>query len=216
MRVSFAICVCNEHNELKNLLSFLKKVKRDGIDEIVVLVDSSKENKLVSAVLYSFSNDVRIFHRAFDGDFANHKNFLNDQCSGEIIFNIDADEIPQESLVKIVQELRDDDGKFDVVYVPRINICPGYTEEFIKKHGFKVNEMGWINWPDYQGRIYKKHVKWVGKVHEHPDGKSVSSLPAEPACALWHIKSVERQNRQNQLYSELEQTIKSNSSLKRS
>ena len=92
---------------------------------------------------------------------------------------------------------------FDVIYVPRLNLCPGWTKEFIKRHNFNVNEMGLINWPDYQGRIYKKGVEWCGKVHEKPNGKNVKLLPAHVNLALWHVKSVYKQNKQNDLYNSI-------------
>lgn len=198
--ISYAICVCNEHQELKNLLKFLHETKGEN-DEIVILVDSKKENKLVSSVI-SYFTGVNIFTRPFDGDFAAHKNYLNSCCKGDIIFNIDADEIPQEGLMNVVKDMSTHED-FDVLYVPRINICPGYTQEFIKRHNFSVNEMGLINWPDYQGRIYKKGVEWKGKVHEKPDGRNVKMLPANTQLALWHIKSVSKQDKQNDLYNNI-------------
>ena len=201
--ISYAICVCNEHQELKNLLEFLQETKNEN-DEIVILVDSKKENKLVSSVIGLFHNNVKVFTRSFDGDFAAHKNYLNSCCSGDIIFNIDADEIPQEGLMKVVNDFSNNED-FDVLYVPRINICPGYTQEFINKHKFNVNEMGLINWPDYQGRIYKKGVQWEGKVHEKPNGKNIKLLPASTQLALWHVKSVSKQNKQNDLYNNIQE-----------
>lgn len=198
--ISYAICVCNEHQELKNLLDFLYETKNED-DEIVILVDTKKENKLVSSVIKLFPK-VKVFTRSFDGNFAAHKNYLNSCCQGDIIFNIDADEIPQEGLMNIVKGISGGDD-FDVLYVPRINICPGYTQKFVEKHNFKVNEMGFINWPDYQGRIYKKGIEWEGKVHEKPSGKNIKLLPVNFEYALWHVKSVTKQNKQNDLYNNM-------------
>lgn len=193
--ISYAVCVCKgEENELKNLLVFLNEACKKEY-EIVVLVDSSKNHDDIIKILEKFPK-VKTHFRKFDGNFAMHKNYLGDLCNGDVIFNIDADEIPQEGLIRIIEELNE---KFDVIYVPRINICPGYTEEFIQKHGFQINDAGWINWPDYQGRVYKKGLKWIGAVHEKIDG-APKVLPPNPKFALWHIKTTERQNRQNELY----------------
>jgi hypothetical protein len=66
-----------------------------------------------------------------------------------------------------------------------------------------VNEHGYVNWPDYQWRIYKntKHIKWENRVHERLVGfNSLTNLPAKPEYALNHIKSIERQEKQNALY----------------
>lgn len=197
--ISYAICVCKgEEQELKNLLSFLKEACKKE-HEIVVLIDSSKNYENIRKILDDFPN-VKTHTRVFDGNFAAHKNHLGDLCKGDVIFNIDADEIPQEGLVRLVEDLNEN---FDVIYVPRINICPGYTENFIQKHGFQANDVGWINWPDYQGRVYKKGLQWIGAVHEKIDG-APKVLPPNPKFALWHIKTTERQNRQNELYKSIQ------------
>lgn len=201
MLVSYGICVCNEYRELKNLLIFLRETRNPVDTEIVCLVDSSKDNKLVRTVLSSFP-EVKVIEREFKNDFADHKNYLNSQCEGDVIFNIDADEMPQEMLIKLVENAAKMED-FDVLYVPRINICPGYTEKFIKKHNFNVNNVGWINWPDYQGRVFKKGTLWEGIVHEKPNGQNIKNLPADPTIALWHIKDTDRQNKQNEYYKDL-------------
>jgi hypothetical protein len=41
VKISYAICVCNEHREIESLVNFLLKVK-DAEDEINILVDSGK------------------------------------------------------------------------------------------------------------------------------------------------------------------------------
>lgn len=199
MVISYAICACEgEENELRNLLTFLKEACKKEY-EIVVLLDSSKNCDTLQTVIKEFQ-DVKTYFRNFKGDFATHKNYLGDLCNGDIIFNIDADEIPQEGLIHLVENMNE---QFDVICVPRINICPGYTEDFIQKHGFNVNDVGWINWPDYQGRIYKKNLKWIGNVHEKIDG-APKFIPPNPKFALWHIKTTERQNRQNELYKSIQ------------
>jgi hypothetical protein len=42
------------------------------------------------------------------------------------------------------------------------------TQNHILKWGWRVNEKGWVNYPDYQQRIFKNidRIKWVNKVHE--------------------------------------------------
>lgn len=196
--LSYAITVCNESAELFNLLTFLSTIKRSD-DEIVVLVDVKNSTDGVYDVLSSFKN-INVFEKEFNNDFAEHKNYLNTLCKGEYVFNIDADEIPQEFLVKTVEKLTDA-GENDLIWIPRINICPGYTQEFIKRHNFNCNEFGWINWPDYQGRVYRRGLKWGGKVHEKiTDADRALGIKPTPQLALWHIKSVSKQDRQNILY----------------
>ena len=52
--------------------------------------------------------------------------------------------------------------------VPRINTVEGLTEQHIRQWGWEVNDKGWVNYPDYQDRIFKNkpEIYWVNKVHE--------------------------------------------------
>ena len=77
------------------------------------------------------------------------------------------------------------------------------TDEHIKKWNWRVNDKKWINWPDYQMRIWKNlpEIKWRNKVHEVLEGhKSFSALPPQEEWALYHPKTIERQENQNEFY----------------
>jgi glycosyltransferase involved in cell wall biosynthesis len=202
MKISYAICVCNEHNELNSLLSFLSRVA-DSEDEINILVDSGKVTEEVRAVLKKFEKRIVVNERKFCGNFSKHRNYHITKCKGEYIFVLDADEIPQEALVKNIKNFDS-----DILYVPRMNIIPGHTEEWCKRMKFSVNEVGWINWPDYQGRYFKNNGKilWSLGLHERLVGSDkVAQLQAIPQLALWHVKSVEKQDKQDAFYSNLKE-----------
>jgi hypothetical protein len=203
MRITYAICVCDEHNELNALLSFLTKVIDDE-DDINILVDSGKVTKEVRCVLEKFNERIIVNERTFCGNFSNHRNYHITKCSGDYIFVLDADEIPKEELIKNIKSFDS-----DVLNIPRINIIPGYTEEWCKSMNFSVNDFGWINWPDYQGRFFKNDgkIKWSLGLHERLIGSDkVSNLEANPRVALWHIKSIEKQNKQDTFYKNLKET----------
>ena len=90
--------------------------------------------------------------------------------------------------------------------VPRVNTVEGLTDKHIQKWGWNVNNKGWVNWPDYQWRIWKNkpEIKWVNKVHEKLEGfLQYAPLPMEEGFALNHPKDIKRQERQNDYYSEL-------------
>lgn len=202
--VTYAVEVCNEDRELYSLLSFLVKTKESG-DDINVLVDSGKETPEVLKVIEQFADSITVCKRNFDGDFAAHRNYHIEQCKGDFIFMIDADEMPQEALIKNIKKPLMETS-CDMVYVPRINICPGFTNEWLERCKFSVNEAGFINWPDFQGRIFRnvEGIRWNKSLHEKIEGfKSAISLEANPLIALWHIKSVERQDKQDQFYKQL-------------
>jgi hypothetical protein len=202
VKISYAICVCNEDREFNSLVNFLLKVK-DEEDEINILVDSKNVTPEVREVLKSHGDKIVVNEREFDGKFSDHRNYHATKCTGDYIFAIDADEMPQEALITNIKTFEG-----DIMYVPRINICPGYTADWITDYKFNLNEMGWVNWPDYQGRYYKNNgeIKWSNDLHEKLEGPNpdkVAMLEAKPLVALWHIKTVERQDRQRAYYESL-------------
>jgi glycosyltransferase involved in cell wall biosynthesis len=207
MKISYAIPVCNEHVEIQRLVSFLLKHKQPQ-DEIVVSYDSKNGSIGVESYLRKMNVETSRFlwyPYEFDGHFANLKNELTKHCSGDYIFQIDADELPDIGLVENIHgilELND----VDVILVPRVNTVAGLTDEHIQKWGWNVNSDGWVNWPDMQWRLYKKSddIKWINKVHEQLDGfKTISHLPPQEELALHHPKTIERQEKQNEYYDTL-------------
>ena len=206
MKISYAIPVCNESMEIQRLISFLLQTKKQN-DEIVVLFDKTNGSKSVEEYLRSHSvNGEFIWHSyEFDGHFGNMKNHLTSLCSGDYIFQIDADELPHAILMENIHDILELND-IDVIVVPRVNTVEGLTDEHIQKWGWVVNENGWVNWPDYQWRIYKNSndIQWVNKVHEKLDGyTTISNLPNDGTMALFHPKTIERQEKQNEYYNTL-------------
>ena len=195
MKLSYAICVCNESKDLFSLVSFLLKVK-DEEDEITILIDTTHVTENVKNVIHYFGDKIETCERDFDGNFAEHRNYHITQCKGDYIFMIDPDEMPKENLIVNIKKMIHDSGA-ELIMVPRINICPGFTREWIEKYKFITNDLDWINWPDYQGRIFKndENIKWSRGLHEVVSGTSkIVQLQADPKISLWHIKSIEKQD----------------------
>jgi hypothetical protein len=206
MKISYAITVCNEFIEIQRLLTFLLTNKRTH-DEIVVLVDMTKNeptSELLGYLHKLSSNDaITLSEQNFNNHFADWKNKLSSICKGDYIFQIDADELPNENLIAVLPDLLEENNEIDVFLVPRVNTVEGLTPEHIQKWGWKVNDEGWVNWPDYQWRIWKNkpEIQWVNKVHERLDGfKMYTAMPDVEYFALYHPKTIERQEKQNQLY----------------
>ena len=207
MRISYAVTVCNEFTEIQRLMSFLLEKKRRE-DEIVVLYDSEHGDPEIEIFLRSHSvNGEFNWHKApFNKHFAEWKNKLSSLCSGDYIFQIDADEIPDENLIKELPGILESNPEVEVYLVPRVNTVEGITEDHIKLWRWNVNELGWVNWPDYQWRIYKNipTINWKNKVHEVLNGfKQYSILPESEDYALYHPKTIERQEKQNNYYNTL-------------
>ena len=207
MKISFAITVCNELEEIKRLVPFILKNKRPQ-DEIVILYDNKNGNPEVLDFLlpYNIKPHVQTW-RGFDfeDNFADWKNKLSDYCEGDYIFQLDADEMISEYMVKNINVMIGMNPGIDLIFLPRINTVDGLTEEHIKKWNWNVDEKGHVNHPDYQGRIYKSGLKWFGKVHERIVGYNKFSLLPEDDkdYSIIHHKTIDKQEKQNNYYSTL-------------
>ena len=207
MKISYAITVCNELEEVKRLLDFLLSSIREQ-DEIVILLDKSNSSIRIENLLRNYTDDNKITFVSdyFHGHFADWKNKLTSLCSGDYVFQIDADEIPHINLIENLPALLQDNQSVDMIRVPRVNTVEGLTQEHITKWGWNVNEKGWVIWADWQIRIYKNNgnIKWKNKVHEVLEGFNIHGmLPSEEEWSLYHPKTIERQVKQNNYYNSL-------------
>ena len=217
MKISYAITVYNEYKEIDNLLFHLSKHIRDE-DEVVVTRDVSKvgsgvfepEFQALEKVLEKYEygtyfKNLKVTTFEFNKDFAALKNYTKEQCSGDYIFHIDADEIPNEILIEQLPQILEIND-VELVWVPRINLVNGITEFHMNLWKWRTTEQGWINFPDYQARVFKnaEHIKWVGKVHEIIQGaQTYSHLPPQEELTLKHEKDIVRQEMQNKLYDDI-------------
>ena len=206
MKISYAITVCNELEEIKRLVDFLHSNKREQ-DEISILLDHSNGKDEVYRYLLTLPSDIKLNRDRFEGHFADWKNQLTLYCSGDYIFQIDADELPSEDLIKGLPHILQHNPDIDVYLVPRINTVEGLTQDHIVKWRWNVNEKGWVNYPDFQMRIYRNTptIQWKNKVHEVLGGyTSWATLPTEDEeFVLYHPKTIERQEKQNNYYDTL-------------
>lgn len=203
--ISNTITACDEHNELEKLLNYLRTSVKDN-DEIILQLDSKKTTNEVRDVASTYAGRIpvlKVIEFPLDGDFSSFKNNLKTHCTKEWIFNIDADELPSRFLVDNLYQILDANTDLDVLILPRWNVVEGITETHIKKWGWRFDTMGRINWPDWQMRIYRntKNIKWKNKVHEILDGfDKYAMLPEDKDYCLFHNKSIQRQEKQNNFY----------------
>jgi hypothetical protein len=199
--VSFAITVCNEHQELDRLLKQLDAILRTD-DEVIVQLDSTATDKVKSVV---DKYDFQSITFGLDNDFASFKNNLKSHCSKDWVFFIDTDEYLSDGLKDSIHEILNiNKGLVDVISVPRINTVDGLTRDHIDKWRWFVDDNGWVNYPDYQTRICanKSEINWVNKVHERLSGwRTIANLPH--GYDLLHPKSIERQEKQNKFYEQI-------------
>ena len=208
MVISYAITTHNEYDEINELLGIL--VHHIGADDEIVILDDFSDER-TQEVFTAWTSQYQMINwkieqRALDGDFSAQKNYLNSMCSGDYIVNIDADEIPHDvflNQIKKVIEIND----VDLIWVPRVNTVEGITEQHIQQWGWRVNEKGWINYPDYQARVYRnaENIKWIKPVHEIITGaKTFSHLPPHEELSFYHKKKIDKQEKQNELYGKIQ------------
>lgn len=209
MKISYAILTHNEGTCIGTLIEFLVKHKNPD-DEIVIVDDYSTEITKDILEEHLADDHITLYQRIFDGDDT-QKNYLNSKCTGDYIFQIDADELPDEYIMTNLVSLLEQNPIVDLFLVPRINTVLGLTSEDIRRWGWTVNNDGWVNFPDYQPRVYRNTpaVRWDGLLHSTIIGASnYAFLPAEKHWCLLHEKEIERQRKQNELYSKIEMTGK--------
>lgn len=248
MNISYAITVCDEFVELRKLLSSLTQRINLG-DEIIILIDSGNfKSEEIKNWLDTYNStslyNIKIHLSEFKGDFAKHKNLLNSYCSCDYIFQIDADELPPDTLIRQLPKIIETYPSVDLYYVPRINIVENITLDYVKSQRWNISKLDTfvdgknienvsngsldllthynliisndnsfveyyepiVNLWDYQSRIYKNssNIEWVGNVHETIKGsKQHVMLPANESYALYHYKSFEKQQAQNNFYESL-------------
>ncbi len=200
MMISIAITVCNEYKELETLLDYLQERALSPEYEIIIQID--KDNYTDEVINVILNRGIKHHFFPLNKNFAEYKNELITHCSGEYIFQVDADEIPSVDLLDMLPSILESNPEVDVYLVPRINTVSGITEEHILRWGWRYeNER--VNFPDYQWRIYRndKSIRWKNKVHERLEGyKLFSTLPPQDEFCLLHPKTIERQEKQNQFY----------------
>jgi glycosyltransferase involved in cell wall biosynthesis len=204
MKISYSILTHNETESLLKLIEFIVKHK-DEEDEIVILDDYSdneKTNKILDSVVSIY--EIKFESRHLMKDYASQKNYLKRMCTGDYIFNLDADELPHKQLIKNIKSILEANPSIDLYWVPRVNTVDGLTQEHIDKWNWQVNDKGWVNFPDYQGRIWRNrpNILWKNKVHEVLTGyREHSYLPQEEEFCFYHPKDIDKQEKQNEFYS---------------
>ena len=201
MKVSYGITVHNEQEELERLLGKLL-VSIDEEDEVVICVDGNHEGVRDVIKLYSIDSRVIHYDRKLDGNFAEHKNSVIEKSSGDYIFHIDADEYPHDTLLRQLKQILEIND-VDLIWIPRVNTIDGMTDEHIQRWGWRVSEKKWVNYPDYQARVFRRdsEIRWTRPLHEHIIGcKTYAHLPPHEELSLYLPKTIEKQEQQNLFY----------------
>ena len=205
MKISYGITVHNEADELNKLLPILIH-KTDKEDEIVICDDySDDETQFVIqswTQQYGHTKTIKVYQRKLDGNFSAQKNSVIENSSGDYIFHIDADEYPHETLLQQLKEIITMND-VDLIWIPRVNTVEGMKEEHIQKWGWRVSENNWVNYTDYQARVFRndEKIRWTRPLHEVITGcKTYTHQPPYEELSLYHPKTIQKQEQQNMFY----------------
>jgi len=208
LKISYGITTHNEAEELNKLLEILVH-KTDKEDEIVICDDYSDEptQNVIDSWCQQYGHDdmkvIKVYQRKLDGDFAAHKNSVIENSTGDYIFHIDADEYPHETLLEQLKQIIEMNDGVDLIWIPRVNTVEGMTQEHVQKWGWRISEKNWVNYPDYQSRVFRrdKSIRWKRPLHELIDGcKTYAHLPPHEELSLYHPKTIQKQEQQNMFY----------------
>lgn len=210
--ISYTVTVYNEVAEIAKLLHLLKKNKSPEDELIVVQTYKNDEDQNTDIFLEiqkicKLNADIyQVFH--FQNKFSDMKNYVNSLATRSYIINLDADELVSDHTISCWKKAILENPDIDLFWVPRINTLDSYTIQDIENYQWNINSNGWINWPDYQPRIFKnnKNIRWIGNVHETLRGTDKAMvLPSDPGLAIIHNKNILKQRQQNSLYARIVQ-----------
>ncbi len=227
MKISYLVTCHNEDASLDKCIMTLVTHKDDE-DEILILDDFS-DNPKTKEILQKWQYaakitaitplgkiekipNIRVIQHALNRNYGAHKNFGNEQCTGDWIFQIDGDEIPNPNLIINLKLIIESNQGVDLIYVPRINDFIGVQPEHAMQWGWRLtscpacDNRPIVNWPDYQSRIYRRdpsRIKWDRRLHEKIEGHNgFARLPDDTDLALYHDKTIDTQLKTNKRYNE--------------
>jgi glycosyltransferase involved in cell wall biosynthesis len=214
MKISYCICAHNEAAELEKLLHFLKENIREE-DEVIIQLDSTYTPEVLEVcnlfTNFNHTGDIesQSIHNSkwyifpLNNDFASFKNELINNVTGDVLVQLDADEIPHPYLIENLPTVIEENPEIDMFALPRENFTIGIEDKHLKEWGWNIDEKGRNCWPDLQMRVFRlnRGICWKNKLHEILDGyQTYAALPLEEQWSLNHTKSIKKQITQNKFY----------------
>lgn len=189
--ISLAMIVENEERNLHRMLNHTLKF----VDELIAVDSGSADGTL--KILED--HKAKIFHRKLNDDFASQRNFAIEQCSNDWILSLDADELASRPFLNACHDIckNADANNIDIIGLARLNFIDSKLVEGKGHRGL-----------DYQYRLYKKHCRWTGAVHEMVHTwKNRIELDIVEGIFIMHLKTSERHAERNDLYEKIEKEM---------
>ena len=148
--LAILILTKNEENNIVEVISNAKQCTDD-----VIIIDSGSTDKTIPLAKKYLA---KVCYREWDGDFSAQRNFALAQTNADWVLYLDADErLMPDTVEEIKRILQSDDMSYQYE-CKRKSVAFGATFN----HG--------VLKPDFVTRMFpRESVKWVHKVHEHPE-----------------------------------------------
>ena len=203
MFLSYLVTTHNETDSLDKLLSKLSSTLKK--DQEIVVVDDHSTNPSTLEIFEKYKNSIILHRRKLENNYGAQKNYGIENCRGQWIFQLDADEYPTDLLLENIKEVIDSNNINEVIWLPRLNYFHGVTQQDVMQWGWNYQD-GMINFPDYQSRLYRNlpYIRYQRRLHEKVEGfKSYSFVPPQKDYAIVHEKSIEKQRQTNVNYNKM-------------
>lgn len=204
--INIVVTTCGESQTI-DLLEFLKNSINDKF-RIWVLKDATKDESAYEDINKIKGERINYISYPMEGNFSEFRNHVHKYIDeDEWVLQLDADEMIERNFLQVLPAIVKQNSNVDLLYLPRNNYVNGITQEYIDKMGWSMGNDGRINYPDWQGRLYKykKGVKWKGNVHERVTGIKNYGMLKEDWAHIEHVKDFDRQKKQNEYYEKLEE-----------
>lgn len=141
VKVSYLITTYNETDSLQALLNQLIPTLTTW-DEIVIIDDNS-DNETTLQILDNAEEleNIKVFKHPLNNDFAAQKNFGIAQCKKDYIFQIDADELLDDNLLKKFKEILFINPESELFLIPRVNKVKGITIDHVAGWRWNISSL---------------------------------------------------------------------------
>lgn len=202
MFLSYLVTCHNESDSLHDLLVKLYESLKPTHE--VVIIDDYSDSPVTLSILEEYQKKERVViqKHKLDNHYGAHKNFGIEQCKGDWIFQLDADELPTDTLINNIDVILENNSHNEVLWLPRLNYFVGVTQKDVDDWGWKLYD-GLINFPDFQSRLFRNlpYIRYHRRLHEKVEGqKTYAFIPPQKDIAIIHNKTIEKQRENNQNY----------------
>ena len=184
----YSVCMIT-YNDEECIRDTMENVEPYIVDDFVI-TDGGSTDKTIDIIK---EYDTNLLHRKWADNFEIQKNNSLEHANQEWRIWIDADETYDPIFWnQLSWYIRDAEARdVDCINVPRINIVHGLTPEFAKENAWNISYFNWVNYPDYQQRVFRGHCKFAGRTHERIINVKKDAALVGVHCK--HPKTLDRQ-----------------------